>query len=141
MTALTRLDGWENRLADVVAGAHSQPYRLGQWDCLRFTCACVEALTGVDFWPDFAGKYTTRLEALRAIASKGKDLSKALTAVIKVDPAPMVTACRGDVVLYRDDAGEHLGVCLGQDVAVLERSGLLYVPILNEHCISVWRVG
>ena len=141
MTDLLRLDGWEGRLADVVANAHSQPYRLGQWDCLRFTCSCVHALTGIDFWPEFAGSYTTRLEALRTIASKGKDLGKALTAVLRTDPEGMVHARRGDVVLYRNDDGEHLGVCFGETVGVLSRSGLLYVSILDTHCISVWRVG
>jgi hypothetical protein len=138
---LQRKENWASALALVVESAHSRPYRLGDWDCLRFTCNCVEALTGVNFWESFAGKYTTRREALRTIAEVAADLGAALTKTLGVVPKPMLSANRGDVVLYRDAAGEHLGICLGAQVAVLEAHGLHYVDLLHPNCIASWSVG
>ncbi|MBU0752359.1 MAG: hypothetical protein KJ787_13885 [Gammaproteobacteria bacterium] len=138
---LVRTSDWPERLADVVAAATSRPYRLGEWDCLRFACACIAAMTGEDFWPRFAGEYTTRRAALKAIAAIARDLEAAITATLGVSPAPTFSAQRGDLVLFKDDAGEHIGVCLGGSVAVLGPAGLLPLPITAPGLGPCWRVG
>lgn len=137
-SGLRRCQDWPERLAATVALARHKPYQLGTHDCLRFTCQCIETITGVDFWPRFQG-YTTRLQALRVIASIAPSLGEAVTAVLGISPQPVAYARRGDVVLYRDAGGEHLGVCVGVQIAVLHEAGLVLMPLrLAEGC---WRVG
>ena len=138
---LTRRDDWPERLADVVGAAGSRPYVLGEWDCLRFACACIAAMTDVDFWPRFAGEYTTKREALRAIARISRDLESAITLTLGVSPAPTFSSRRGDLVLFKDEAGDHIGVCLGGSVAVLGHAGLVPISLATPSLGPCWRVG
>lgn len=138
--AIQRLGGWPEALAVEVAFARRQRYELGVHDCLRFTCRCIEAMTGHDFWPRFAG-YTTRREALKTIRAIAPTLGEAVGVVLGVPPAPTLSARRGDVVLYRDAEGEHLGVCVGPTVAVLGADGLLFIRLGHHGLGPCWRVG
>lgn len=138
---LVRRDGWESRLAAVFAGARGRPYVLGEWDCLRLALAAVEALTGTDLWPRFVG-YRTRREALLVIARIAPSLGEAVTATFGVSPAPTLSAWRGDLVLYRDAAGEdHLGVVAGARVVLMLDTGTAQVPLLDPGVICAWRIG
>lgn len=137
---MTRLPGWPEALAREVSAAAAQPYRLGEHDCLRFSCRCIEALTGADYWPRFAG-YTTRREALRTIARIAPNLGEAVSIVLDADRQPGAFARRGDLVLYRDEAGEHLGICLGATVAVLGETGLVRVSLGHVGVLGCWRIG
>ena len=137
---MRKLD-WPERLAEVVASAQDAPYVLGQWDCLRFCCTAINSMTGIDYWPMFAG-YKTKRQALVTIARIAPTLGDAVTKVLQTEPRPMLQAQRGDVVLYRDLlAEEHLGLCLGSRVAVLEAGGLLHLPLTDAGLVSCWRVG
>ncbi len=141
MGVLIRNPGWESRLADVIAAAQDKPYVLGAHDCLRFSCACIAALTGVDYWPRFAG-YTTKRQALVTIAKIAPSLGEAVSTVLEDRPLGRALARRGDIMLYRDPAGEdHLGVCFGARVGVLAPDGLLHVPLDNPGLLFAWRVG
>lgn len=138
---LSRRADWPERLADVVGAANSRPYALGEWDCLRFACSCIHAMTDVDYWPRFAGEYTTKREALRAIARIAHDLEAAITTTLCVSPSPTFSAQRGDLVLFKDDNGEHIGVALGGSVAVLGPCGLLPIVITDPRLGPAWRIG
>jgi hypothetical protein len=136
-----RLPGWEIRLHDVMAAAAATPYVIGQHDCFRLACRVVEALTGVDRWPDFAG-YNSKREALRQIARRGASFEAAGDWFFGAGTRIAVPfARRGDIAaLQPDPAGEkHLGVVCGKHIAVLIESGLGYVPLRSAHC--AWRVG
>lgn len=136
-----RLDGWESRLAKVVETAQRTPYVLGESDCLRMACAAVEALTGVDYWPRFAG-YTTKRQALVTIAKIAPSLGEAVTATLGVAPASRLLALRGDWLLFRDDHGQdHLGVCIGRDVMLKTDDGILTVALDDPRLLCSWRIG
>ena len=137
---LTRTQDWPERLAEQVAAAQAKPYVIGVHDCLRFSCLCIEAMTGADFWPAFAG-YTTRREAVAVLAKHGATLEAAAAKVVDVQPAPVLSARRGDVVTFRDKYGEHLGVCTGTHVAVLGHTGLLFVRLDHEGLGACIKVG
>ncbi len=141
MGLLIRRPDWPERFAAVVAAAGQRPYRLGEWDCLRFACTVVDAMCDVDFWPRFAGQYSSRREALRAILAHGTDLAQAVNAVTGLEVVAMPYARRGDLVLFEDAAGEHLGICLGQTVGVLGADGLCHAGLLHPGCKMAWRVG
>lgn len=133
-----RVQGWEARLAGVLERARGRPYVLGESDCFRMACEAVEALTGLDPWPEFAGRYATRREALALIAQWGPSFDIAFSKFFGVEPSPMGHARRGDVVKFvQGDA--HLGVCNGASVAVVTEPGLLFVRLSD--CELAWRIG
>lgn len=135
-----RVDCWEGRLQRVLEAARAAPYVLGEHDCFRVACAAVEALTGVDRWPEFSGRYRTKAEALRLIASHGRSFDEAFTWFFGGERVDHRLARTGDVLKYTDPTGEaHLGVCVGSEVAVLGEAGLLFVP--RQACGPCWRVG
>lgn len=140
-TPLRRRHDWPERLLAVVESARLKPYVLGENDCLRMACACVEALTGVDFWPQFAG-YKTKRQALVTIAKIAPSLGDAVTATLGMPPAPTLSAQRGDLFLYRDERGEdHLGVCVGRHVVLMAAEGTLQMGIDHPGLLCSWRIG
>lgn len=141
MGLLTRRNDWPERLTVVMEAARRQPYVLGTHDCLRLACAAVEAQTGADFWPRFAG-YKTKRQALVTIARVAPSLAEAVTATLGVEPSPVLSAWRGDIVLFRDEQGEdHLGVCMGRLVIVTAPEGTLSMALDHPGLIAAWRIG
>ena len=141
MGLLTRRPDWPERLATAVEAARGKPYVLGENDCLRLACAAVEALTGEDFWPRFAG-YKTHRQALVTIARIAPSLGEAVTATLGVPPIRVFGAWRGDIMLFRDDRGEdHLGVALGRNVLVMAAEGSLHIGLDHPGLVCAWRVG
>lgn len=137
---IVRLEGWESRLAAAIEWARARPYVLGQHDCFRVACRVLEALTGVDRWPEWAGRYSTKDEALALLAQHGSSFNAAFDWFFGVAHENPRLARRGDIVKCVDETGEaHLGVCVGPEVAVLRESGLAFAPLAAAHCC--WRVG
>jgi hypothetical protein len=136
-----RLAGWEDRLASVIEQAREQPYKLGEHDCFRLSCRVIEALTGRDLWPQFAGSYGgSKWQALRRIAEFGGDFTAAASKLFGCLPRAMPAARRGDLCEFVDMDGEqHLGVLIGTHVAVLGPEGLAFAP--REICSHCWRIG
>lgn len=134
-----RLQGWESRLAQVIEEARHRPYVLGEHDCFRVACLSVEALTGENRWPEFAGKYSTEREALRLIAQHGRSFEGAFDAFFGAPHINVRLARRGDIVALENGGQKHLGVCEGALVAALGPEGLVRMPLLE--CLCAWRIG
>ena len=139
-TTFIRREDWPERLALQVKLAQAKPYELGVHDCARFVCQCIEAMTGVDLWPRFAG-YSTLVQAHRVAVKLGGSLPGAAAALLEVQPTPVLQARRGDIVTYRDGSGEHLGMCTGAHVAVLGEQGLVHLPLNHPGMGVCVRVG
>lgn len=138
---LHRREGWERRLNAVLDTARARPYVLGEADCLKVACEVVEALTGTDFWPRFAG-YTTKRGALVTIARVAPSLAEAVTATLGVRQSGVFAAWRGDLLLFRDEMGEdHLGVSIGPQVALTAPQGWLLISLAHPGLLCSWRVG
>ena len=124
-----RLPGWESRMAQIIDAYRDLPYQLGRCDCFSLACAVFHALRGVDHWPTFAGRYSTLREAIALIAAHGHTFEDAMVCFGGLERAPVLQAQRGDLVLYRDDNGMHLTVCVGAMVAAYGPSGLVFLPL------------
>jgi hypothetical protein len=133
-----RRPGWEERLAALIETARHEPYQLGVHDCFRLACRVVEALTGVDRWPQFAG-YTTKREALELLAQHGTSFEAAFDWFFGCTHLHRFMARRGDIVALHDGHEKHLGVCLGHRVAALQPEGLLFLPL--DQALCCWRIG
>lgn len=138
--ALSRIPGWEARLAETIEAARYEPYALGKHDCFRLACSVVQALTAADLWPQWAGRYATKREALRRIAEfNAGGFTAAAVQLFGADPVPMNHAHRGDLAEYSDEKGQHLGIVLGASVALLVEEGLKFLP--RSACRHAWRIG
>ena len=139
------MEGWESRLDAVIEQARHEPYEIGRHDCFRVACAVIEALTGVDRWPEFRG-YRTKREALARIARHGSSFETAGDWFFGAGRIPVSSASRGDIVaLKTPDGGKHLGVCVDHRVAFLSETGLIFIPITDAvspiTMLCAWRVG
>jgi hypothetical protein len=134
-----RREGWERRLEDVMQAAQHEPYVLGQHDCFKVACQAVEALTGVDLWPEWAGRYSTQREALQRIVEYGGSFDGAASRLFGTEPDNPLFARRGDVLKFEHEGVPHLGVCRGRLVMVLGENGLSAVPL--RACAHVWKIG
>lgn len=137
---LKRLQGWEGRMAAVLDAARVAIYALGQQDCFRLACASLEALTGVDRWPEFAGRYRTTREALKVILEHGATYTEAMTWFFGCEPEAMAWARRGDIAEFVDESGvSYLGIVVGSHVAMLGDQGL--VQVKRSACRHFWRIA
>lgn len=137
-----RREGWEARLEAALEAARARPYKLGVHDCFRVACQAVEALTGTDRWPEFAGKYSDERSARRLIAAHGRTFEAAFDWFFGAPSMPVWKARAGDIVAIQTPDGEkHLGVVMLDHVraALLGPHGLVELPVST--CLCVWRVG
>lgn len=136
-----RLEGWESRLNKLIEWARHKPYKLGEHDCFRMACKDIEALTGIDRWQEWEGRYSTEREAVALIHSYGHNFTEAASRFFGSEPVPVSSASRGDIMEYRDaKCRPHLVVCVGREcVGLLEPAGLTFVEIGS--CRHAWRVG
>jgi len=140
-----RLEGWERRLDQVIEAARREPYALGEHDCFRMACRVIEALTGVDRWPEFRG-YRTKREALARIARHGSSFETAGDWFFGSERMPVSRTSRGDIVALRTpDGGKHLGVCVDHRVAFLSETGVIFIPLDTRQStlelLCAWRIG
>lgn len=137
---MVRLEGWEVRLTRTIEAARTRDYALGEHDCFRLACQVVQALCGVDLWPSWAGRYSTKIGALRLIVENGGTFTGAFSQLFGQTPVSVRAMRRGDIVEYQSlDGEQHLAVCIGEYVAALGENGLKFVPLLD--CRHGWRIG
>lgn len=148
---MARLTGWEKRLAGVFREAQGWTYALGERDCFRMTCRDVEAMTGIDRWPEFAGRYSTRREAMVLLARYARsadpdaplNFESAGDWFFGSERVSPLAARRGDVVMLRDPAnGErHLGIVRDHMAFFMLDRGLHPLPVRCPDVVLGWRVG
>lgn len=137
---MARLQGWEGRLNELVQNADSKKYQLGEHDCFRFACEVIQALTGVDRWQEFEGKYSTRDEALELIYKKGETFETAGDWFFGAhNSIHRNYAQRGDICAVAQNDEKHLGVCVGNHIVMLSENGILLLPL--KQALRVWKVG
>lgn len=137
-----RVRGWERRLNEALAAAGKKPYRFGEHDCYRVALAALEALTGIDLWPGWAGMYTTPFEALRRMHEYGgAGFDEAFSRLFGAAALrPVKRAKRGDMVkVLAADGAPHLGVCIGALVCGLREEGMAYARLATGECF--WPIG
>jgi hypothetical protein len=137
-----RLDNWPARLDAAIEAQRHVPYVLGSEDCLKFACACCEAITGVDHYVHWRGRYKTKIEAYRLMLEyAGGGLGEGADKLHGLEARrDLKQLRRGDWVLYRDayQDDEHLGVCIGSKVAGYQETGLVFLPLSG--CIRGWAI-
>lgn len=133
---MRRLEDWPERLARILGSALHCSFVWGEWDCVLFVAACVEAVTGADPIPEIRGQYRTELGAKKLLLENGcRDIGDVWDRKLGADRIASPFARRGDVVLLESCGG----ICTGMDAMFVMPDGLVTRPVLS--CESAWRVG
>jgi len=126
------------KVFEIIEASTDKPYVLGKHDCLKLVCEVIKAQGGKDYWGKFKG-YKNKREALIKIRKIAPTFQGAVTKVLGIKESHPLHAQRGDICLY-NDGEEHLGVCLGESVAVLGEKGLIHIQITNKLIKCSWRI-
>lgn len=134
---LTRLRDWPERLDALLRERAATPFAWGRNDCCLFAGDVVHALTGHDPLAALRGRYASRRDALRLLATLG-GYEAAITGVL----GPRTDAARatvGDVLLIDNAGRPMLAVCNGTSAVAPGRHGLVTEPLAGVR--AAWRVA
>ena len=134
-----RVEHWELKLNEQIKLYWNQKFQYGKSDCATFVCHVLKAITGVDYYEQFKGLYSTRVGALKVIAKEGS-LADLTTKTFGVEVKAPRYAMRGDPVLYvdKETKEECLGICIGHFVIAPRKEGLGTFNLLN--ALHTWNV-
>lgn len=128
---LTRLPGWEVRLADYLKRVNSRTFDRGMFDCVRFTADAVYEIVGLDLADRFRHKYKTDEEAKQLVDTMGPDGFHKVIDEVALEAGFVRTdwkhAFRGDPVFIQSTTDEWaggLGVCVGAFALTPTKQGL-----------------
>ena len=122
--------------------ARFKEYKLGEHDCALFAINTIKEVYGIDYGEKIRGHYNSRIGYFRIWRSLGCWSMKEVTNKITgLKSERMRRVRKGDLVLFKDEEmKEHLGMCLGDKVAIVTLSDrLAFVDILK--CECCWRIG
>lgn len=139
IASVNRLPNWEQRLFAALDVWRSRVYACGPDDCCAFAGDCIEAVTGLTPYADYAG-YTTPEQARDALALNGyKSLRAALRGLCGA-PIPRGLALRGDIAwLPASGSVGSVGVVVGGGVLFLFDTGWVRAPMALAN--RYYRVG
>lgn len=150
--APARIEGWEGALLRAIEARRQARFAWGRFDCCLFAADVLLAITGVDAFARFRGRYRSSGGARRVMKQAGYgDLLEAASDVLGDlgfgEVAPL-SARRGDIVaiaLSEGNAGADggfshaLGVAMAGDcLAPMHRIGLARRPLT--HVERAWAV-
>ncbi len=134
---MSRVAGWEMRLADAVRRGLETPFQWGVHDCTTFAFDVRSALLGGAADVPWRGKYRTAEGAARYLRKLGHaDLEAAARAVLGDPLDTVLMAQRGDIALAGQPEGAW--VVIGRDVVGVGPDGPAVLPL--RACRLVWRV-
>jgi hypothetical protein len=129
-----RLDDWEKRLAAYLDGVRDDVDALGPLPCARFAAEAAHAITGVDYYAPYRGRYKTETGAAKVLRRiGGGDLPS--TFDLHFEQKPPAFAQRGDLVFD----GEVMGVCVGGTALFVHFDQLIEQP--RTQWEKAWAVG
>lgn len=139
MVALMRIEHWELKLDEQIKLYRNQKFEYGVSDCAIFVCSVLKAITGTDYYKQFKGLYSTRMNALKIIAKEGS-LTNLVTKTFEIEPLPPKYAMRGDPVLYIDEGTkeECLGICIDHLIIAPREEGLGTFNLLD--ALHTWNL-
>ncbi len=129
---MIRKDDWYSRLSSYIDGAFRKPFAYGEFDCTLFAAGAVEAMTGVNLYADFLGRYRTLRGGLRQLKKLGfgNQVDYVASLFTEVHPA---MAQVGDIAVVDTDTGPGLGIVQGARIYVTQPDtlGLGLVDLLR----------
>lgn len=128
-----KTDGWEKRLNEFLDSVG--PFEWGSNDCSMFAVRAVEVMTGIDHGKPYRG-YKTALGAHRRLEKYGG--VEGIATIELGEPKSVLFAKRGDVLSVLSGENLLLGICLGDKIAAVSETGLIFLPM--ESAQKAWSV-
>lgn len=135
---MIRLADWSPRLDAAIAIGRRAAFEYGQHDCLRFPAACIEAVTGVDLFAPFSGRYQDEAGA-QALVPAVEPFLEGLAAQHGWTAVSARQGRRGDLAALRLGPTFLCAVVYGSLFLPEQPRGLRRVNLLMAE--KVWRIG
>ncbi len=133
---MMRVNGWAEKLDQVITEHRAMPFAWGSNDCALFCADCVLAITGTDYAANWRGRYASALGSVRLLNKAGGSLERVIDGLFEAIPQQFLQ--RGDIALFNVGNGETIGICLGAQIAAPGHGGLEFIPL--RECRKGWRV-
>jgi hypothetical protein len=131
MSVLGRVDGWEEKLGEVIATYEQRGHSWGGGDCLTFSLHGAQVVTGEDWIKKLQLGYGTEEEAYAEMKERGfSSLREGFAWYFEEIPVAM--AHRGDLgIIVRPEAPliEAACIILGSQAVTMSLHGLARVPL------------
>jgi hypothetical protein len=126
---MTRHKDWEQRLNRCIAEARTRTFAWGEFDCAKWVCEVIEALTEKDCYAEFRGSYRSIYSAVRVVKRYGSiaELAAAVARQFGLAEIPLNQAGRGDVVLVHEDKYDSLAIVEGLHALGASDKGVAHV--------------
>jgi hypothetical protein len=127
---------WTSKLYEQIEAHASRAFCWGANDCCLFAARVVDAMCDSTHEATLSAKYNDEQTAIDYIGRSG-GIASAVDTFIgehKVKGRPI----RGDVVLFDNENGETLGICLGQKIVAMGHNGVVYVR--SPKVICYWSI-
>jgi hypothetical protein len=135
---MKRIAGWGVRLDRAIGTGRRAAFGYGTHDCLSFPALCIQALTGVDLFEPYRGRYSDE-DGARALVPSHEALLDDLAAEHGWRADEACTARRGDLAAVRLGATFLCAVVYGGLIIPEAPSGLRRFGLLMAE--KVWRIG
>jgi hypothetical protein len=131
---------WRTRLFTVIAENRSREFIWGEWDCARFSAACVEAMTGEDFFAPYSGQYDDAMSSAKALVASGHRDLVSLASSLFTECHPSMARVGDLAAIDCGDDGYALCVVLGDHLGCITPAhGYGILP--RDNAVIAWRVG
>lgn len=128
---MTRRGDWLHQMWSTIEAHKDQPFAWSGNDCCSFSAKVVDAMCDSNFAEQLSDKYNDEDSAIRYIVEEG-GMQRVISTYLG---EPKVgRAQRGDVVLFEGALGETLGICVGNTIASVNDSGVVYFPRSETIC-------
>ncbi len=132
----------DSSLSREIEKARFKEYKLGEHDCALFAIEVIKEVHGIDYGEGIRDCYNSRIGYFRIWRKLGCwSMKEVVEKITGLKNEEMRRVRRGDLVLFRDKKKkEHLGICIGDKVAIVTLSDkLIFLDIFN--CECCWRIG
>lgn len=131
-----RRENWPLHLSEYLKIRKNMPFKWGEHDCLTFVSGAVAAITGYNFYDEYLpyDSEETAAEMLREY----NGVAGIITEHLGEGSDKILTAGRGDVVLFKAPEGDTAGIVddTGRYFQIITEKGLLRIPLSKAN--RVW---
>jgi hypothetical protein len=122
---MIRRSDWLEKMWSTIEQHQSKPFAWGDNDCCLFSAKVVDAMCDSTFAEKLKEKYHDQDSAIKYIVEEG-GIEAAVSNYL--GKSKTGRAQRGDVVMFDGSLGDTLGICVGNTIAAVSESGVIYMP-------------
>ena len=132
---------WSIKLISFIDEVRRKPFKWGEWDCCAFSDGAIKAMTGEHLIPKSL-KWKNKKTAVEAIRKYGGTIVDAIEKAAKANklqPMPTSFITTGDLVVFKRDNKNMVGICDGYYILNPGDEGVECSD--NTLAVRVWRIG